>query len=298
MGGRQRAAVTMATSGEWGTDQVMTLTCDFATRNARCYWDRTVSLNLAAFTDFALEVFAPDPGAISSFHALLSFRRGLVWRSASLSQTGWQTLRFSKANFIPEGTPAGWDQIDGIRLSPWKGAARNTYLAVRQLRAFTPPVLLVRDDQSSNPTVVQQTIDRHLEWLGGYNIDCGVLSRAERRGRPARGKPAGHSALQRNGLRNRDGRSWRASWPPAASCMVYYLLPWRMEPLLGVRVTGWTPGRFRRVGVFRSRHPELARAGATGLLEHHLRRHQRAQLPRQRHLGKQLRRIHRAARRG
>src|ERR1035437_5468197 len=168
--------VNMATSGDWGADQVMTLTCDFATRDVRCYWDRTVSLNLAAFTDFALEVYVPDPGAISSF--TLYFRSGSGWYggSASLSQAGWQTLRFSKADFIPEGTPSGWDHIGGIRLSPWKAAARNTYLAARQLRAFTPPVLLVRDDDSSNPTVVQQTIALHTEWLGGYNIDCGVLA--------------------------------------------------------------------------------------------------------------------------
>jgi hypothetical protein len=169
--------VSMATSGAWGTEQVMTLTCDFAVRTERCYWDRTVSLNLAAFTDFALEVFAPDPGAISSF--TLYFRSGAGWYGGNvfLSHAGWQTLRFSRANFIPEGTPSGWDKIDGIRLSPWKGAARNTYLAARELRAFTPPVLLVRDDDSSNPTVVQQTIALHTEWLGGYNIDCGVLAR-------------------------------------------------------------------------------------------------------------------------
>ena len=137
--------VAMAASGEWGTNQVMTLTCDFAVRNDRCYWDRTVGLNLAAFTDFALEVFAPDPTAITYF--TLCFRSGAGWygASASLGQTGWQTLRFSRSAFIREGTPTGWDHIDGVRLSPWKGASRSTYLAVRELRAFTPSVLIVRD---------------------------------------------------------------------------------------------------------------------------------------------------------
>src|SRR5664279_3239489 len=67
---------------------------------------------------------------------------------------------------------------DVYKRQPWKGAARNTYLAARELRAFTPPVLLIRDDQSSNPTVVQQTIDLHVAWLGSYNIDCGVLLRS------------------------------------------------------------------------------------------------------------------------
>ena len=235
--------VSMATSGDWGTDQVMTLTCDFAVRTERCYWDRTVSLNLAGFTDFALEVFAPDPGAISSF--TLYFRSGAGWYggNVALSQAGWQTLRFSKANFIPEGTPAGWDKIDGIRLSPWKGAARNTYLAARELRAFTPPVLLVRDDNSSNPTVVQQTIDLHVAWLGNYNIDCGVLLRSN--------VESGVLAQSRLVIlpynENISDTEWTALESFVAAdgkLLVYYLLPARMEPLLGVRATGWAPGDF------------------------------------------------------
>jgi uncharacterized lipoprotein YddW (UPF0748 family) len=235
--------VNMAASGDWGTDQVMTLTCDFATRNDRCYWDRTVSLNLAAFTDFALELYAPDPGAISSF--TLYFRSGAGWYggNVSLSQAGWQTLRFSKASFIPEGTPSGWDKIDGIRLSPWKGAARNTYLAARELRAFTPPVLLVRDDDSSNPTVVLQTIALHTEWLGGYNIDCGVLARTN----VASGLLAQSRLVILPYNENISVAEWTAleSFVAAGGkLLVYYLLPARMEPLLGVRATGWAAGDF------------------------------------------------------
>ena len=236
-------AVDMVASGEWGSDQVMTLTCDFATRDGRCYWDRSVSLNLTAFTELALEVFAPDPGAISSF--TLYFHSGAGWysSSASLSQAGWQTLRFSKANFISEGTPAGWNQIDRIRLSPWKAAARNTCLAARQLRAFTPPVLLVRDDLSGDPSVVQQTIDLHVNWLGGYNIDCGVLSRSDvESGLLAQGSLA---ILPYN--ENISIAEWTAleSFVAAGGkLLVYYLLPARMESLLGVRQTGWARGDF------------------------------------------------------
>jgi hypothetical protein len=156
-------AVTMATSGEWGTGQAMVTTCDFATRNSRCTWDRAVSLNLASYAEFELEVFAPNPGAISFF--TLYFRSGAGWygASATLKQVEWQTLRFVVGDFVSEGTPAGWSQVDGIRLSPWKAAPQNTYLAVRLLRA----VLLVRDTQTSNAEIVQQTIDHHVAWLGG-----------------------------------------------------------------------------------------------------------------------------------
>jgi uncharacterized lipoprotein YddW (UPF0748 family) len=235
--------VAMATSGEWGSNQVMTLTCDFATRDTRCCWDRTIGLNLAAFTDFALEVFAPDPGAISSF--TLYFRSGAGWYGATAfpGQTGWQTLNFSRSAFISEGTPAGWDHIDAIRLSPWKGASRNTYLALNELRAFTPPVLIVRDNQSSNPSLVQELIDRHTAWLGRYNIACGVLERTN--------VEAGLLAQSRLAILPYNENISAAECAALESfvgaggkLLVYYLLPSRLESLLGVRLTGWSQGDF------------------------------------------------------
>lgn len=236
-------AVAMANVGEWGAEQVMLLPCDFATRNTRCTWDRTVALNLGSYAEFALEVFAPNPGVISSF--TLYFRSGAGWygASATLSKSGWQTLRFAMGDFIPEGTPAGWSQIDGIRLSPWKGAAQNTYLAVRQLRAFTPEVVLVRDPQSSNPDIVQQTIDRHLAWLGGYNISCGVITRTNVEAGLLQGSRL--AILPYNEAVSETEMTRLEEFVAAGGkLMVYYLLPGRLAALLGVQVIGWTPGDF------------------------------------------------------
>jgi uncharacterized lipoprotein YddW (UPF0748 family) len=236
-------AVTMADGGNWGTNRAMLLTCDFATRDVRCYWDRAVAMNLGSHTEFALEVYAPDPGAISSL--TLYFRSGGGWygSSATLKQVGWQTLHFAVGDFISEGTPAGWSRIDGIRLSPWKGAARNTYLAVRQLRTFTPTVLLVKDTKSSNPAIVQETIDRHLAWLGGYNIPCGVITRGQVEAGLLQGSqlailPYNEAVSEAEMTRL---ESFVAS---GGKLLVYYLLPGRLPALLGVRVTGWTAGDF------------------------------------------------------
>lgn len=235
--------VSMAASGPWGMDQAMVLPCDFATRQVRCYWDRKASLNLASFTDLALELYAPDPGAISAF--TLYFRSGAGWYgcSASVTLAGWQTLHFSSNDFTSEGTPSGWNRITGIRLSPWKGGARNTELAVRQLRAFTPSILLLRDTQSDDPATVTSTIDRHLEFLGQYNIPCGVITRAGVESGLLDGCKVAILPYNSN-LSNAEWDRLESFIANGGKMIVYYLLPARMEPLLGVKRTGWKQGDF------------------------------------------------------
>lgn len=236
-------SVTVGNQGQWGNELVMLLPCDFATRASRCFWDRTVSLDLSGYTTFDLQIYAPDPSAISSF--TLYFRSGAGWYSggATLSGSGWQTLRFSRSDFLTEGTPSGWGAIDGIRLSPWKGAGRDTYLAVRQLRAFTPPVMIVRDHESSNMEVVDQTIERHVTWLGGYNIDCGVVSRADVEAGLLNGGKLAILPYNEN-ISNLEWTNLETFVSGGGKLMVYYLLPARMQTLLGVRSLGWTPGDY------------------------------------------------------
>lgn len=237
--------VSMSTNGAWGTGTVMSTPCDFATRPTRCFWDRTATLKLGGYTDFELELYSPDPGAISTF--TLYFKSGAGWYggSANLQGPGWQKLRFSKSSFTAEGTPSGWDQISGIRLSPWKGASRNTYLGMAKLRAFSPPVLLIQDHESSNLPIVQETIDRHVEWLSRYNIECGVISRAS--------VAAGGLSQSRLAIlpynENVSAAEWTALSNHVAAggkLLAYYLLPSQLEALLGIRAIGWTSGDFKR----------------------------------------------------
>jgi hypothetical protein len=110
---------------------------------SRVVLDRRVRLDLAAPGEFTLDVASDSPEALG--HVTLYFRSGDGWYGAggALGKKGWQTLHFSKAAFRAEETPAGWGQIDGIRIAVWRGQAKDATLRIRRLSAVTHEVAIV-----------------------------------------------------------------------------------------------------------------------------------------------------------
>jgi uncharacterized lipoprotein YddW (UPF0748 family) len=163
--------------------------------------------------------------------------------TATNGEWGAEQVMVLNCDFTTEGAPTGWDNINAVHLSPWKAAPQNTYLALGQLRAFSPAVALVRDTQSANPQVVRDTIDRHLAWLCGYSISCGVVTRT--------GVEAGLLAGSRVAIlpynetvSEAEMNKLEAFVAAGGKLIVYYLLPSRLAALLGFRVINWTRGDF------------------------------------------------------
>lgn len=109
----------------------------------RTILDRNVKFDLAVPGQFTLELKADDPAAVG--HISLYFRSGDGWYSGGqgLAKPGWQTLTFSKAAFHVEGRPAGWHKIDGIRISVWRGQAKDSGISLGRLAARWNDVALV-----------------------------------------------------------------------------------------------------------------------------------------------------------
>ncbi|MDY0149692.1 MAG: family 10 glycosylhydrolase [Kiritimatiellia bacterium] len=117
----------------------------------RAAWDKSVSLDLSAATAFEIELSCPAPEAIRQFG--LYFKSGAGWYAAStpLPGGGPRTLVVAKSDFTTEGTPAGWAQISGIRLSPWKGEARDTALVMHRMATVEGRALVLVQGTSSCP---------------------------------------------------------------------------------------------------------------------------------------------------
>ncbi len=124
---------------------VLEMKTPFASQPAlpRSVIDRNVKLNLAVLGEFLLELSVPAPEAAG--HVSLYFRSGDGWYAGGTDpvKKGWQTLRFSKAGFRTEGKPAGWHKIDGIRISMWRGAPKDSAVRLGSLVALAHDVALV-----------------------------------------------------------------------------------------------------------------------------------------------------------
>ncbi len=109
----------------------------------RTILDRRVDLDLAAPGEFLLDVAVDKPevaGRVS-----LYFHSGEGWYAAGSGfvKEGWQTLRFSKAAFNIEDEPAGWHEIDQVRISIWRGPPEDYSVRLGRLAAAWHDVALV-----------------------------------------------------------------------------------------------------------------------------------------------------------
>ncbi|MFZ1945946.1 MAG: family 10 glycosylhydrolase [bacterium] len=165
--------VQVAEGGPWGQERLTVFPCDFSVPGrVRCYWDRTIGLDLSPFSVIELRLYCPDPAPVGLFS--LYFRSGNGWYrgGAQLTNAGWNLLRLQRGEFAIEGSPSGWDSIDGIRISPWRGQNTDAVLYADRLRAYDPTVWIVEG------TLTEQaygwSVDSYCEvfttWLDQYGV--------------------------------------------------------------------------------------------------------------------------------
>lgn len=149
----------------------------FATRPnwARSVHDRELKLDLSRPGEFVLDVAVEPPEAVA--HLSLYFRSGAGWYagSGSVTSVGRQTVRFVRSQFRTEGKPSGWNQIDGIRLSFWRGSAIDARARIYRLAAIQHPLaILVPGQPEGREAAEAQTIRETTERVGQLLGDLGL----------------------------------------------------------------------------------------------------------------------------
>lgn len=133
-----------------GDRSVLRLPCDFKVgRQERVTWEKNGKLDLGSCGGIHLQVFCPDPSPIQTFN--IYFHSGDGWYAGFFTVTnasGWNTVTIDKADTRIEDKPAGWANIDTVRISLWRGKSVNTdfYIAGMGLHAADVPVAIVRGE--------------------------------------------------------------------------------------------------------------------------------------------------------
>ncbi|GIX07290.1 MAG: hypothetical protein KatS3mg115_1693 [Candidatus Poribacteria bacterium] len=153
----------------WTDAEGATFSCRFTEEGERAYWDLEARLDLSAYGRFTLALSAS--GAEKVRQGTLYFRSGGGWYGAWFPlREGEQRISLPRHLFRPEGRPAGWDRVDGVRLSFWKGAPGKATVRWTEFTAHRDPIVIVQGGRNREWESVRQ----FAGYLAGLLEDAGV----------------------------------------------------------------------------------------------------------------------------
>lgn len=157
----------------------------------RIYWSADLVRDLGEFRYIELELSMEGEGRPR--YMSLYFRSGGGWYGAQFPAPGGTRYRvfLTRDDFAAEERPAGWAQVDGMRLAVWRsGNPAPARVVVHSIRAYAPTALVLVGAASVHPTereVAAQAARRVSGWLGRWGIAHDRISEArfiaERAGR-------------------------------------------------------------------------------------------------------------------
>jgi len=161
-------AVTRNTGGG------LVFTCPFDQGRDRVYWDRDVKLNLAQATRLELDLACHQPAALRSLALYLKSGDGWYIWNKPLPEAGRQRLSLPKSEFSVEGKPAGWQRIERIRFSPWKGSPLATRLIAYSLTAHRDDLYVLKATGSARDATERAFSARVAERISGWLGHAGI----------------------------------------------------------------------------------------------------------------------------
>jgi len=239
-----------------GTD-ALTMPCRFkGNRLERCGWDCDVKLDLRTVNGIQFLLRCADPRPIRSWTVYL--RSGKGWYAHRVDPpngASWKLIKLRKSDFGSEDTPAGWGNIDRIRLSAWRGGDADTHFHVARLGLIPSRAQVAILQAHSAGGKAQSTVEQycsemavHLDALG---IETLALSDGEVRSAEDLSRykvvilpynPTVPAAAV-NAITSFTGSGGKL--------MAFYQVPAALQPLIGVKIGDYVPGkpagRFARI---------------------------------------------------
>jgi len=152
----------------------LAFTLPFSTDRDRVYWDRDGIIDLSGYTGFELDITCDLPQAMRSLS--IYFRSGSGWYiwNQPLPAAGRQIIQLQKGHFSTEGNPSGWENIDKIRISPWKGKSLDGALIIHNFSGRNENLFLIQATASAPNATERSVARRTTERLSGWLKECGI----------------------------------------------------------------------------------------------------------------------------
>ena len=182
MAGSQPATWHAGPAGHAGYAQ---LPINFAgTTHTRASWDITVKLDLASARGIQFDIFCGDIAPIESMRVY--FRSGDGWYATAFEiqySDDWNRVVIDKAQTGTEDSPAGWEHIDAIRISFWRGDDQDGVAAIANLAVVgsNPDIIVVRAESNvhaNNPEAkgYSSYAASFSSTVDALNIACATVS--------------------------------------------------------------------------------------------------------------------------
>ncbi|MGD9496525.1 MAG: glycoside hydrolase family 10 protein [Armatimonadota bacterium] len=153
------------------------MNADFTGESRRAVYDRTVDLDLSRWGRFTLDIYIDDPGLFGSFTIYFHSGNGWYGSGVPLGRKGWDTVNISRAGFRTEDDPGGWDTIDRIRLSAWRGAERTGFMAVDNLVAHRESRVIVLGTNTIRArTSEARTVQAQADQMAAMLANAGIMT--------------------------------------------------------------------------------------------------------------------------
>jgi uncharacterized lipoprotein YddW (UPF0748 family) len=152
----------------------LVFTCPFDQARDRVYWDRTVTVDLSQATRLELDLSCDQPAALRSLAIYLKSGDGWYIWNKPLPAAGRQRLSLPKSEFSVEGKPAGWNRIERIRFSPWKGSPLATRVMTYSLTAHRDDLYVLKATGSARDATERAFSARVAERVSGWLSHAGI----------------------------------------------------------------------------------------------------------------------------
>lgn len=108
----------------------------------RASFDKTVKLDLSHAGAITFDFYCDDPMVVGN--CSIYFHSGAGWYHGGFGAAkGWKHIVLGKGTFGTEDAPVGWDKIDTIRVSAWRGKAADTFCGFDNLQARTEDIAVI-----------------------------------------------------------------------------------------------------------------------------------------------------------